>query len=132
MVLMFSVPHFGVVSHAEDGKTIMVPVNKNYNAARFTLTFEYYDDCVVVVKSPSGKEYKGVILSENEVEAVVNDVEVGQWEVHINYPDIITSEEAPSESSEGEGDTTEETVQRRPISVLKRCWMKPMNFICSI
>lgn len=84
MALMLSLPHFGIISHAEDGKTIMVPVNKNYTAARFTLVFEYYDDYVVVVKSPSGKEYKGVVSSANEVEAVVNDVEVGQWEVHIN------------------------------------------------
>lgn len=119
MVLMLSVPHFGIISHAEDGKTIMVPVNKNYTSARFTLTFEYYDDYVVVVKSPSGKEYKGVISSANEVEAVVNDVEVGQWEVHIDYPEILTTEEAANESGEGEIDSAEDVVQRRPISPVK-------------
>ena len=79
MVFILSISHFGVKSYAEDGKTIMVPVNKNYTSAKFTLTFDYYDDYVVVIKSPSGKEYKGIISSANEVQSVVNDVEVGGY-----------------------------------------------------
>ncbi|WP_049945085.1 signal peptidase I [Butyrivibrio sp. AC2005] len=133
MVLFLYGSHFGIILHAEGGKTIMVPVNKNYTSAKFTLTFEYYDDYVVVIKSPSGKEYKGVVSSDsaNEAECVVNDVEIGQWEVHIDYPEIITAGDTPDGSDEGadsgEGENlgegnegiSEEPVQRREISPVK-------------
>lgn len=119
MVFILSISHFGVKSYAEDGKTIMVPVNKNYTSAKFTLTFDYYDDYVVVIKSPSGKEYKGIISSANEVQSVVNDVEVGQWEVHVDYPDIVSDDESSNKSGEGEADSIEEPVQRRAISPVK-------------
>ncbi len=119
MAVMLSVSHFGITAHAEAGKTIMVPVNKNHTSAKFTLTFEYYDDYVVVIKSPSGKEYKGVISSTNEIQSVVNDVEVGQWEVHIDYPDVVTTDDASDESSAGEADSIKEPVQRRAISPVK-------------
>lgn len=32
---------------------MQVPIAKNYKSAKFTLDFEYYDDYVVVIKSPS-------------------------------------------------------------------------------
>ncbi len=120
IILIISVIFHGISTFAEDGKTIMVPVNKNYTSARFTLSFEYYDDYVVVIKSPSGREYKGVTSSNDEVECVVDDVEVGQWEVHIDYPEVMSTEEVPEESSEDDDDdSNEDVIQRKPISPVK-------------
>ena len=121
MVFMLTFPHFGIRVYANEGKTIQVPINKSYTSARFTLNFDYYDDYVVIIKSPSGKEYKGVVSSPNVVESVVDDVEVGQWEVIINYPDVVTADDNSEESEEGvlEEKSNAEDVKRRAISPVK-------------
>lgn len=98
------IPNLYISTKADDSKTIQVPISKNYKSAKFTLSFDYYDDYVVIIKSPSGKEYKGVLASTNVVECVVDDVEVGQWEVIVSRP-VIENE---SEEEEVETDETEE------------------------
>ena len=78
--------------HAGDnnfnGKTIEVPIGKDYTSLKFRMDFDYYDDYSVMIKSPSGKEYKGEIQGENVVGAVVNESEIGQWEIYISYPEV--------------------------------------------
>ncbi|ADL36556.1 signal peptidase I LepB5 (plasmid) [Butyrivibrio proteoclasticus B316] len=119
MVLMLLCPRFAVTSHAEESKTIQVPINKNYTSAKFTLNFEYYDDYVVVIKSPSGKEYKGVLASTNVVQCVVDDIEIGQWQVLISYPEEIKDEPSEEASTESSEENEGESVQRRAISPVK-------------
>ncbi len=122
LIFMLLVTGFGITSLADESKSIQVPINKSYTSARFTLNFEYYDDYVVIIRSPSGKEYKGVLSSPNVVESVVDDVEVGQWEVIISYPKEAAAEEnteAGEEGTEIKEDTSEEKIQRREISPVK-------------
>jgi len=104
----------GSYAKPSDEKTIQVPISKNYKSAKFTLTFDYYDDYIVVIKSPDKKEYKGTLISENVVECVVNDIEIGQWEIVISLPQA----QEDSESSEDDtGDKIEE--EQREISPVK-------------
>ena len=85
LIIIFS---FGlsVTAYAKpyNNKVVEVPINKNYKSAKFTLSFEYYDDYSVIIKSPEGEEYPGVLVGDKSVECVVDDVEVGQWEVLIS------------------------------------------------
>ncbi len=109
-----------ISAKAEDQKNIQVPISKSYNSAKFTMNFDYYDDYVVVVKSPSGKEYKGTEQSDNVVECVIDDVEVGQWEVVISRPAKENSDmpENPEDSA-GEDASAEvppDTSQDNPDS----------------
>ena len=97
----------------DDSKTIQVPINKNYLSAKFSMTFDYYDDYVVVVKSPKGKEYKGTIASDKVVECVVDDPEIGQWEVVISRPVIEEPEEGVPD------DADESVLEEREISPVK-------------
>ncbi|MCR4904042.1 MAG: signal peptidase I [Butyrivibrio sp.] len=103
VAVLFTCLFYGyfISSYAEEEKIVQVPINKNYTSARFTLTFDYYDDYVVVIKSPSDKEYKGTLESENIVSCVVDDVEVGQWEVKITLPSNDSSLEGTSNAIEG-------------------------------
>ena len=64
----------------ENIKNITISVCKNYKSAKFTLPFDSYDDYSVLITSPEGKEHKGTLASSN----VVDDVEIGQWEVVIS------------------------------------------------
>ena len=112
--ISFIIQGFGSYAKPIDEKTIQVPISKNYKSAKFTLTFDYYDDYIVVIKSPDKKEYKGTLISENVVECVVNDIEIGQWEVVISLPQA----QEDSESSENDtGDKIEE--EQREISPVK-------------
>ena len=99
--ISFIIQGFGSYAKPTDEKTIQVPISKNYKSAKFTLTFDYYDDYIVVIKSPDKKEYKGTLISENVVECVVNDIEIGQWEVVISLPQPEEDNES-SESDTGE------------------------------
>ena len=100
---MISVPAF-----AEDSKIVKVPINKNYKSAKFTLTFEYYDDYAVVIKSPSEKEFKGTVDTNSEngnvVTCVVDDVEIGDWNVIISRPIEESLSEMVAEETEEEGE----------------------------
>lgn len=98
LILACFIPYTGINAKASDTKSIQVPINKNYKAAKFTLIFEYYDDYVVIIKSPEGKEYKGTLASEKVVECVVDDVEIGQWEVLISK--ATKEEESSSDEKE--------------------------------
>ena len=108
------VPGLGSYAKPSNEKIIQVPISKNYKSAKFTLTFDYYDDYIVVIKSPDKKEYKGTLISEKVVECVVNDIDIGQWEVVISLP----QPEEDSEVTENEsGDKIEE--EQREISPVK-------------
>ena len=110
------IPSMAVYAKADENtKTIQVPINKNYKTAKFTLTFDYYDDYSVIVKSPQGKEYKGTLESDREVQCVVDDVEVGQWEV-------IISRAAPSEEEtvEEPGEVLDEPLPDAPDGAAQR------------
>ena len=72
---------------AETTKDIQVPISKNYTTAKFEMNFEYYDDYSIVVKSPSGKTYDAEYKGNNLAECIVNDTEIGQYEVIISKPD---------------------------------------------
>lgn len=92
LIMACLIPAVPAHAKTDDTKTIQVPINKNYLSAKFSMTFDYYDDYVVIVKSPNGKEYKGTLASDKIVECVVDDLEIGQWEVLISRPE---KEEVP-------------------------------------
>lgn len=114
LIMMF--PCLTVYGKADDSKTIKVPISKSYKTAKFTLTFDYYDDYSVMIISPEGKEYKGTIVSDTSVECVVDDVTIGEWKVVISRPDS-TSEDTSSEETDEEGE--EEEIVQREISPVK-------------
>ncbi len=117
------VPAMSFPSRAEETKTVQVPISKNYNSGRFVLTFDYYDDYVVVIKSPSGKEYKGLEVSGNTVECTVHDIEIGQWEVLVSFPEesseLLDDSPAQEASLEDSSEKKEENTEKRPISPVK-------------
>lgn len=114
LVIGLMIPSMAVYAKADENtKTIQVPINKNYKTAKFTLTFDYYDNYSVIVKSPEGKEYKGTLESDRIVQCVVDDVTVGQWEV-------VISRETPSEDESEEEPLPEMLeAEQRAISPVK-------------
>ena len=84
-----------VKAETNDEKIIEVPINKNYKSATFKLTFDYFEDYDVVIKSPSKETYEATKVQDTTLECAINNVEAGQWQVIISYPD----EEKTSDAS---------------------------------
>lgn len=124
LIFLLFIPYENVNAANDDVKKIEVPIEKNYKSAKFTLTFDYYDNYSVLLISPSGKEYVGTLENPNSniVQCIVEDVEVGQWEVVISH---IATEESKEESTDESPETgeTQETneseVHLEPISPVK-------------
>lgn len=76
-------------------KIMEASISKEYKAAKFTLSFENYNNYSASIIAPNGKEYVATYMGDNQMQCVINErIQEGTWKIKVATSSNVSENQA--------------------------------------